>query len=149
LTTKGEPTYDLIRKLSAEGAQLNITAIYTDDQVEDIVDALNPEVDSYVSIFAGRLSDAGNDPVPTVRHAVEITKDRPLTEILWASTREVYNIIQADQFGVDIITVPNNILEKWAKRGRAPHDLSLDTVRGFAADIATLGFSILPDQNVR
>ena len=145
LTTKGEPTYGLIRRLSAEGVQLNVTAVYTVEQVDAIAGALDPEVDSYVSIFAGRLADAGNDPVPVVSHAVEVTRDRPLTEVLWASTREAYNILQAEQLGAEIITVPNDILAKWAKRGRAPHDLSLDTVRGFARDIASLGFTILPD----
>ena len=134
-----------MRGLSAEGAQLNITAVYTEEQVDAIVDALDPEVDSYVSIFAGRLADAGNDPVPVVSHAVEVTRERPLTEVLWASTREVYNILQAEQLGAEIITVPNDILAKWAKRGRAPYDLSLDTVRGFAKDIASLGFTILQE----
>ena len=145
LTTKGEPTYDLIRRLSAEGVQLNVTAVYTSEQVDAIVGALDPEVDSYVSIFAGRLADAGNDPVPVVSHAVEVTSDRSLTEILWASTREAYNILQAEQLGAEIVTVPNDILAKWAKRGRTPYDLSLDTVRGFAKDIASLGFTILPE----
>lgn len=146
LKTDGTPTYDLIKKLSDQGVHVNVTAVFTEEQVDKVVEALNPAVPGYVSIFAGRISDAGSDPIPTIKHAVAITEDRPLTEILWASTREVYNIIQAEQLGVEIITVPNNVLEKWFNRGRAPFDLSVDTVKGFAKDISSLGFHILPEE---
>jgi len=146
LRTDGTPTYDLIKKLSDQGVHVNVTAVFTEEQVDRVVEALNPGVPGYVSIFAGRISDAGGDPIPTIKHAVAITEDRPLTEILWASTREVYNITQAEQLGVEIITVPNNVLEKWFKRGKTPYELSVATVKGFAKDIATLGFHILPEE---
>ncbi len=146
IKTDGTPTYDLIKRLSDAGVHVNVTAVYTEDQVKAVTEALNPDVPGYISIFAGRSADAGNDPVPVFKYAVDLTKDRPKTEILWASTREVYNIIQADQMGVDIITVPNNVLEKWFKRGKTPMELSVDTVKGFAADIATLDFHILPEE---
>lgn len=145
LMTDGTPTYSLIKKLSDQGVHVNVTAVYTEEQVKAITEALNPEVPGYISIFAGRLSDAGNDPIPVMKYAVELNKDRA-TEVLWASTREVYNIIQADQLGVDIITVPNTVLEKWNKRGAQPMELSINTVKGFAKDIATLGFHILPEE---
>jgi transaldolase len=144
LRTDGTPTYGLIKRLSDAGVRVNVTAVFTKEQVKAIVEALNPEVPGYISIFAGRLSDAGNDPIPVIEYAVAITRDRPLTEVLWASTREVYNIIQAEQLGADIITVPNNVLDKWFKRGRTPMELSVATVQGFAKDIATLNFRILP-----
>ena len=146
LLTDGTPTYGLIKRLSDEGIHVNVTAVFTDEQVEKVVEALNPEVSGYVSIFAGRLADAGNDPVPTIKKAVALTVDRPATEVLWASTREVYNIIQAEQLGCEIITVPNGVLEKWGRRGATAFDLSLDTVRGFAKDIASLGFHIMPEE---
>lgn len=146
IKTDGTPTYGLIKKLSDAGVHVNVTAVFTEEQVKAVTEALNPEVPGYISIFAGRLADAGNDPIPVVKYAVELNKDRPLTEVLWASTREVYNIIQADQLGVDIITVPNNVLDKWFKRGRTPIELSVDTVQGFAKDIASLNFHILPEE---
>lgn len=145
IKTDGTPTYGLIKKLSDAGVHVNVTAVFTEGQVKAVTEALNPSVPGYISIFAGRLSDAGNDPVPVVRYAVDLNRDRPDTEVLWASTREVHNIIMAEQLGVDIITVPNSVLEKWFRRGREPLDLSIDTVRGFAKDIASLSFHILPE----
>ncbi len=146
IRTDGTPTYSLIKRLSDAGVHVNVTAVFTEEQVRAVTEALNPEVPGYISVFAGRLSDAGNDPIPAMKYAVELNRDRPLTEVLWASTREVYNIIQADQMGVDIITVPNTVLDKWFKRGRTPLELSVATVQGFAKDIASLGFHILPEE---
>ena len=133
-------TAPLIKKLSAQGIQLNVTAIFTPEQVQEAVDALAPNTKNIISVFAGRLADTGNDPIPTI---VRICKSKPGTMSLWASTREVYNVMQADELGCDIITTPNSVIEKLGGMGKSPIQGSQDTVLTFAKDIKSLGFSIL------
>jgi len=142
MNTKGESTVELIRKLSAEGMQLNVTAILTLQQVEQVVDALDPKVPSIVSVFAGRIADTGRDPIPMMNKAMEIIKKKPLAELLWASTREVLNIFQAEACGCHIITVTPDILKKLSMRNKDLHELSLDTVKMFYADAQAAGFKL-------
>ncbi|MGM9558769.1 transaldolase [Anaerovibrio slackiae] len=141
--TKGESTIPLIRKLSKKGYQLNITAIFTIEQVEDVVDALDADTASIVSVFAGRIADTGRDAGEIMRKAAVICKRKPKAELLWASCRELYNIYEADKCGCDIITVPNSILAKSNNVGKDLKEYSLETVQGFFKDASGLGFSIL------
>lgn len=141
--TKGESTVPLIRKLSKKGYQLNITAIFTIEQVEAVVDALDADTASIVSVFAGRIADTGRDAGEIMRKSAEICKRKPKAELLWASCRELYNIYEADKCGCDIITVPNSILAKSNNVGKDLKEYSLETVQGFFKDASGLGFSIL------
>jgi transaldolase len=140
--TKRTPAYPLIRKLAAYGIKLNITAIMTLTQVRDAVAALDPAVPSYVSIFAGRIADTGVDPVPLMAASVAVTALNPKAEVIWASPRELLNIFQADAVGCQIITVTNDILEKFSKVGYNLEDYSLDTVKMFYNDASAAGFRI-------
>jgi transaldolase len=140
--TKRTPAYPLIRKLAACGIKLNITAIMTLTQVRDAVAALDPAVPSYVSIFAGRIADTGVDPVPLMAASVAVTALNPKAEVIWASPRELLNIFQADAIGCQIITVTNDILEKFSKVGYNLEDYSLDTVKMFYNDASAAGFRI-------
>ena len=139
VTTKGGSTAELVRKLSADGIKVNVTTIFTPTQVDEMVEAVDAETPSIISLFAGRIADTGVDPIPFKKAAA-----KPNCEVLWASTRELINIYQAEACGCQIITVPNSILAKRKNIGRDPYEVSLDTVRGFAKDIASLGFHILP-----
>ena len=141
--SKGESSIPLIKKLSSAGLKLNVTAILTLKQVEEAVDAFAPGTENIVSVFAGRIMDTGVDAVPVMKKATEICRQKPGTLSLWASCREVYNIIQADQCETDIITVTNNLLAKLPNLGKDLTQLSLETVQMFANDSAALGFSIL------
>lgn len=144
VTTKGESTAELVRKLSADGIKVNVTTIFTPEQVDEMVEAVDAETPSIISLFAGRIADTGVDPIPFVTESVKKAAAKPNCEVLWASTRELINIYQAEACGCQIITVPNSILAKRKNIGRDPYEVSLDTVRGFAKDIASLGFHILP-----
>lgn len=144
VTTKGESTAELVRKLSADGIKVNVTTIFTPEQVDEMVEAVDAETPSIISLFAGRIADTGVDPIPFMTESVKKAAAKPNCEILWASTRELINIYQAEACGCQIITVPNSILAKRKNIGRDPYEVSLDTVRGFAKDIASLGFHILP-----
>jgi transaldolase len=141
--TKGESTSGLIRKLSAEGFKLNITAILTLNQVDDVVKALTPGVGAYVSVFAGRIADTGVNPIPIMKETVDMCRCVAGVESLWASTRELLNIFQAQECGVDIITVTNDILKKLPMIGMDLSELSLDTVRMFHNDATSLGYRIV------
>lgn len=141
--SKGESSIPLIRRLSAAGLKLNVTAILTLDQVEATVDAFADGTKNIVSVFAGRIMDTGVDAVPIMKKATEMCRKKPGTLSLWASCREVYNIIQADQCGTDIITVTNNLLAKLPNLGKNLAQLSLETVQMFSNDSKALGFSIL------
>lgn len=141
--TKGESTVPLIAKLSKEGVQLNVTAIFTPEQVEKVVDAFVPGTENFVSVFAGRIADAGSDPITIMHRTNEICHAKPGALSLWASCREAFNIVEADRLGVDIITVPNGILKKLDQFGKDLTDCSLDTVRGFYKDASSLGYKIL------
>ncbi len=140
--TKGESSAPLIKKLSAEGFRLNVTAILTVEQVRQVTDALAADVDSIVSVFAGRIADTGVDPEPLMKECIQIMKPKPKAELLWASCREVLNIFQAERCGCHIITVPPAILSKLNLIGMDLTEYSLDTVRTFYKDATAAGFKI-------
>jgi len=140
--TRREPAYDLVRRLANEGVKLNITAIMTIDQVRNVVDAVKDGAPSCVSVFAGRIADTGRDPVPIMSECVEILKASPRAELIWASPRELLNIIQADAIGCHIITVTNDILKKLPLIGKDLGDYSLDTVKMFFDDGRKAGFTL-------
>jgi transaldolase len=141
--SRGESSLRLIKELGKEGVKLNITALLTLPQVAGVAEALNPTVASVVSVFAGRIADTGVDPMPIMRACGALLQTQPKAELLWASTREVLNIIQAQECGCAIITVPHDILAKAAKMfGMDLTDVSLDTVKMFAKDAADAGFKL-------
>ena len=140
--TKKETCYALVRKLTAQGVKVNVTAIMTLVQTRDVVAALNPNVPSYVSIFAGRIADTGRDPVPLMAAAVEMLKVAPAAELIWASPRELLNIFQADDIGCQVITVTNDILKKLSLVNYDLQEYSLDTVKMFYSDAVSANFKI-------
>ena len=141
--TRAESAIDLIRDLAAEGVKLNVTAILTRRQVEAVAGALNREVPSVVSVFAGRVADTGVDPLPLMKESLELISALPVAELLWASVREVLNIFQAAACQCHVVTVPHDILAKATKLGGMDlEELSLDTVRMFHADALAAGFKL-------
>ena len=106
VTTKGESTAELVRKLSADGIKVNVTTIFTPEQVDEMVEAVDAETPSIISLFAGRIADTGVDPIPFMTESVKKAAAKPNCEVLWASTRELINIYQAEGCGCQIITVP-------------------------------------------
>lgn len=141
--TRGESSIPLIKRLSADGLSLNVTAILTTEQVKAVAGALSDGVNSIVSVFAGRIADTGRDPVPYITEAAAILKSRPSIELLWASSRELLNIFQAEQCGCHIITVTNDILKKIPVVGKDLTALSLDTVKMFYDDAQSAGYKLL------
>jgi transaldolase len=141
--TRRESSGALIRELALAGVQVNVTAILTLSQVRAVAEALQPAVPSVVSVFAGRIADTGRDPAPMMRAALALLEGQPKTELLWASVREVLNIWQAEACGCQIVTVPHDVLAKALKMGGMDlANLSLDTVKMFAADAASAGYSL-------
>lgn len=141
--TRSESSLPLIKELGKEGVQLNITAILTLDQVRGVAEALNPDVASVVSVFAGRIADTGVDPEPMMLECGGILKNQPKAQLLWASVREVLNIFQADRTGCAIVTIPHDVLGKALKMvGTDLAALSLDTVKMFAVDAQAAGFKL-------
>jgi transaldolase len=140
--TKREPAYALLQRLSSRGIKLNVTALMTLRQVQDVAANLDPDVPSYISVFAGRVADTGRDPVPHMAAAVELLKGMPQAELIWASPRELLNIFQADAIGCHIITVTNDVLKKLELVGKDLHDYSLDTVKMFYNDAISAGYSL-------
>ena len=112
VTTTGESTLPLIKRLSSKQVRLNVTAVYTIEQVKAITDAVTEGVPTYVSVFAGRIADTGIDPLPLMKESVKVTHSKEGVQLLWASCREVYNVIQADEIGADIITCPADVVKK-------------------------------------
>lgn len=142
INTQGEFTGPIIRRLAAKGVKLNVTAIFTLEQVRAVVDCLEAEVPSYVSVFAGRIADTGVDPLPTMIESVRLLRAKPAAELIWASSRELFNIVQASQIGCQVITVSPDIVDKLGNFGRGLDDCSLDTVKIFYRDSTVAGFSI-------
>lgn len=141
--SRGETSIPLIAELAQQNVKLNITALLTLSQVRDVAAALNPAVPSVVSVFAGRIADTGRDPVPLMRAAGALLESQPKAELLWASVREVLNIMQAEEAGCSIVTVPHDILAKASKLlSMDLTALSLDTVKMFAKDAADAGFKL-------
>ena len=141
--TRKESSLPLIKDLADAGVKLNVTAILTLEQVRGVAAALNPKVPAVVSVFAGRIADTGVDPVGIMTESKKILKELPHAELLWASVREVLNIFQANDCGCHIVTEPHDILAKAMKMsGMDLGELSLDTVKMFAADAQAAGFSL-------
>ncbi len=142
--TRREPMYKLIQRLSADGIQVNATALLAVDQVRHVAQALRGGAPSSISIFAGRVADTGRDPVPIMKAALEIMAPQPNCELVWASPRELLNIFQADEIGCHIITVTSDLLKKVNLIGKDLHDFSLETVQMFHDDAARSGYTLEP-----
>jgi len=140
--TKKLSSASLIKKLSAEGVQLNITAILSLEQVSEVAEALKNGSSSFVSVFAGRIADTGVDPVPLMKRALEILKPVSNAELLWASPREVLNVYQAESIGCHIITATNDILKKLDLKGKDLEEYSLETVQMFFDDAQQAGYRL-------
>ena len=140
--TRREFAGPLIRRLSADGIVLNVTAILTLDQVRAVAEHLSPATPAIVSVFAGRAADTGVDPVPMMKEAARILKSRPKAELLWASPRELLNLFHADEVGCHIITVTNDVLAKLPLIGKNLDDYSLETVQMFYRDATAAGYTI-------
>jgi transaldolase len=140
--TKRETSRALVKRLSDRQVKLNVTAIMTLAQLEDVMSALNPATASYLSVFAGRIADTGIDPLPLMRKAVDMLKANSNAELVWASSRETFNIFQANAIGCQVITVTNDILNKLSLIGYDLTEYSLDTVKMFYDDAQKAGFSL-------
>jgi transaldolase len=140
--TKQEISIALVRKLSRDGIALNVTALFTLEQVQAVVDAVKGGAPCYVSVFAGRIADTGRDPVPLMAAALDKLKAAPNTKLIWASPRELLNIFQADEIGCHVITVTNDILKKLSLVGKNMEEYSLETVKMFYEDGKAAGYSL-------
>lgn len=141
-TTKGVSMAPLVRDLSERGVKVNVTALFTTAQVELITEAVKDGAPSYISVFAGRIADAGIDPVPLMARAVDIMVAAPRSELIWASPREILNVVQADQVGCHIITITHDLLKKLDLLGKDLLQYSLETVQMFHRDAVAAGFSL-------
>ena len=142
VNSKGIFMGKVIRELSSKGIKLNITAVYTFEQTKKILNCLDKKTKSIISIFAGRMADKGKDPVPIFKKSISLTKRYKNIEILWASTREAYNYIQAKQLKCNIITMPPKVIDKVSSFGKSSKALTLDTVKGFLIDSNKSKFKI-------
>jgi transaldolase len=140
--TAGESMARLAGQLSDEGVKVNVTAMFTPRQVTDITTAVAEGAPSYLSVFAGRIADAGTDPIPIMREALEIMRAAPRAELIWASPRELLNLVQADSIGCHIITMTHELLKKLPSLGKDLDEFSLDTVRMFHNDASAAGFEL-------
>jgi transaldolase len=140
--TRGEFCGSLVRRLAASGVQVNVTAILTLHQVQRVAACLSPYSASYVSVFAGRIADTGRDPLPIMRESVRILTTLPQTELIWASPRELFNVVQADDVGCHIITATSDVLKKLSLLGKDLDGYSLETVEMFYRDATAAGYQI-------
>jgi transaldolase len=140
--TKKEGCYSLVKELAEQNVKVNVTAMMTLDQVSKVIEVLNPNVPSYISIFAGRIADTGRDPLPIMMSALDIMESNSKSELIWASPRELLNIFQADEIGCHVITVTSDILKKLSLVGYDLDTYSLDTVKMFYNDAVVAGFRI-------
>jgi transaldolase len=140
--TIGLSTADLVHELTNVGVKVNVTAIMTTNQVEEIATSLNPKIPSYISVFAGRIADTGRDPIPTLKKSLEILQTNLSSELIWASPRELLNVIQADQINCHVITATKDILAKLSLLGHNLEDYSLDTVKMFRNDALASTYSV-------
>ena len=134
VNSKGQFMGTVIKELSSKGVRLNITAVYSFEQVKKIFKCLNKKTKSIISIFAGRMADKGKDPLPIFKKSILLLRKYKNIEILWASTREAYNFIQAKQLGCNIITMPPKIIHQISSFGKSANQLTLETVKGFLSD---------------
>ena len=142
VNSKGLFMGSVIKELSSKGIKLNITAVYTFEQTRKIYKNLNKKTKSIISIFAGRMADKGKDPLPIFKKSISLTKNNKNIEILWASTREVYNYIQAKQLNCNIITMPPQLITRIENFGKSFKSMTLDTVKGFQSDSKKSKFKI-------
>ena len=142
MNTRGDFAGPLVGRLSRAGVQVNVTAVFTPDQVTELTAHLDPATPAIVSVFAGRIADTGVDPVPIMRESAAILRACPSAELLWASCREVLNVVQADDAGCHIVTVPNDLLAKVPLLGKDYRDYSLETVEMFYKDAWAAGYHI-------
>jgi transaldolase len=140
--TQGEPAYKLISALARSGIKLNVTAVFTLEQVRDVVAHLDPKTPAFVSVFAGRIADTGRDPMPLMAAAHALVHTLPHAELIWASPRELLNVFHADAVGCDIITVTNDVLAKLTNVGKDLAQFSLETVQMFRTDAVKAGFEL-------
>jgi transaldolase len=141
-TTRGEFTGDLMHRLAGAGVLLNVTALLTLEQVQEVAEALSPARSAFISVFAGRIADTGRDPVPLMTAAVDRLRPHRQLELIWASPRELLNIFQADTIGCHIITVTHDVLKKLALVGKDLGEYSLETVRMFYEDAQKAGYTL-------
>jgi transaldolase len=140
--TKRESTSELLRRLSGDGVKVNVTALMTARQVEQVAESISDGPAAYVSVFAGRVADSGRDPIPIMQESLAALRDLPQVELIWASPRELLNIVQAHEIGCDIITVTHDVLKKLPTLGKDLDDFSLDTVRMFHGDASSAGYTL-------
>lgn len=140
--SKGDSTTQVIKELSTRGVSLNITAILTIKQVKNVIEVLDENSKAFISVFAGRIADTGRDPIPLMSEALEIMREKPRSELIWASPRELLNVIQADAIGCHIITATSDILKKLDIIGKDLSQYSLETVKMFRDDALASGYSI-------
>jgi transaldolase len=138
----GASTQSVVEALTQDGIKVNVTAVMTPRQVNEIVQSLNPEIESYVSVFAGRIADTGRDPVPIMRDCLNSLAINSKSELIWASPRELLNVIQAHEIGCHIITATSEILNKVNLIGRNLEEYSLETVKMFSDDAKNAGYTI-------
>jgi len=141
-TTAGESLAPVVRELSESGVKVNVTALFTTAQVELITAAVKDGAPSFISVFAGRIADAGIDPMPLMRRAVEIMAEAPRAELIWASPREILNVVQADEVGCHIITMTHDLFAKLDLLGKDLEQFSLETVQMFRRDALAAGFTL-------
>ena len=142
VNSRGKFTGQVISALSKKRVKLNITAVYSINQVKRILNCLDKKTDTIISIFAGRMADKGKDPLPIFRKSLSMTKKLKKVKILWASTREAYNFMQAKEINCDIITMPPKIIDQIYKFGKSFNEMSIDTVKGFLTDSRKSRFKI-------
>jgi transaldolase len=140
--TKSESSVELIEILSGKNIKVNVTAMMTVAQVQGVLGALSKGPGGYVSVFAGRVADAGINPLPIMEEVVDVLSDYPSIELIWASPRELYNVVQANEIGCHIITATNDILRKLPTLGKNLDQFSVETVRMFFDDATEAGYSI-------
>jgi len=140
--TRGESTVRIVKSLVESEVKVNITAMMTNDQVRKVVAVLNPKVDSFVSVFAGRIADTGRDPLPIMKDCLKTVSENSRCELIWASPRELLNIFQADQIGCHVITATNDILNKLNLVGHDLTQYSLETVKMFFNDAVESGYKL-------
>jgi transaldolase len=141
-TTSGESMAPLVRELSESGVKVNVTALFTTAQVELITAAVKDGAPSYISVFAGRIADSGMDPMPVIARSVEVMADAERSELIWASPREILNLVQADQVGCHVITMTHDLLKKLDCLGKNLEQYSLETVQMFHRDAVAAGFTL-------
>lgn len=140
--TRGESSLPLVRELSATGVKVNVTAVLTLEQVAGVVEAVAPETPAIVSIFAGRIADTGRDPIPVMREAVALCRDRPRLRVLWASPREILNVYQAEACGCQVVALTPELLAKLPLRGKDLAEFSRETVQMFYDDACRAGYTL-------